>query len=300
MAIYKSDNIFQRLDLSLLRHFFAIATFGGFSKASRATGISQPALSLGLQKLEKNLGTRLVDRKPGKFSLTDSGKVLQAYCRRLEGTIESLMSDLGGKGPSVPRRLRIGTALSVGFSPLVRACVSGAAASSGLELELTAHNTYQLLTEVKEGTLDCALVPDDVYDKSLRATPLFRDALVFVQKRGPKVLLARDWLSGKLDCVLVTYPRETPVRSAIDKLCSQHELHFSSVISVSGLDAIVTLVRRGVGGAFVLRSLVKEELKRKELQEAKVPFELPSAGVTLVTAKDEPTGEVARLLKRLL
>src|SRR5579885_574377 len=145
MAIYKSDNVFQRLDLSLLRHFFAIATFGGFSKASRATGISQPALSLGLQKLEKNLGTRLVDRKPGKFSLTDSGKVLQAYCRRLEGTIESMMSDLGGSGPAVPRRLRIGTAMSVGFGPLVKACVSVSAATPGLELELTAHNTYQLL-----------------------------------------------------------------------------------------------------------------------------------------------------------
>src|SRR5579885_3601495 len=105
MAIYKSDNVFQRLDLSLLRHFFAIATYGGFSKASRATGVSQPALSLGLQKLEKILGSKLIDRKPGRFSLTDSGKVVHAYCKRLEGTLESMAGELGGDRLAVPKRL---------------------------------------------------------------------------------------------------------------------------------------------------------------------------------------------------
>ena len=183
MSIYRSDNVFQRLDLSLLRHFFAIASFGGFSKASRATGVSQPALSLGLKKLEKILGTQLIDRRPGNFVLTDSGRVVHDYCRRLEGTLESMVGDLGSGTLSVPRRIRIGTGLSVGFGPLVRACSEASRARTPIELELTAKNTYALLSDVSDGSLDAAIVPDDVYDKRLKIySPLSRQAGL---RRGP-------------------------------------------------------------------------------------------------------------------
>jgi hypothetical protein len=64
------------------------------------------------------------------------------------------------------------------------------------------------------------------------------------------------------------------------------------------LDAITGLVRRGVGGAFVLRSLVSEELRRKELHESKVPFDLPLAGVALVTVRGGLGDEVVRMLKK--
>jgi LysR family hydrogen peroxide-inducible transcriptional activator len=301
VAIYKSDNIFERLDLSLVRHFFAIATFGGFSKASRATGISQPALSLGLQKLEKTLGTKLIDRKPGNFSLTDSGKVVHAFCKRLEGNLESMVGDLGAGKISVPRRLRIGTGLSVGFGPLVRACIQSRRSDQAVELELTARNTYDLLEDVHEGKLDAALVPDDVFDKRLKLTPLFRDKLVFVHGAAQaSAFAARNWASRTLNSVLVTYPRETPMRAVVDTLCGKHDLRFKSVISVNGLDAIKGLVRRGVGGAFVLKSLVSEELRKKELRESKVPFELPLAGVALVTSHGESGAEATRMLKQWL
>lgn len=297
MSIYRSDNVFQRLDLSLLRHFFAIASFGGFSKASRATGVSQPALSLGLKKLEKILGTQLIDRRPGNFVLTDSGRVVHDYCRRLEGTLESMVGDLGSGTLSVPRRIRIGTGLSVGFGPLVRACSEASRARTPIELELTAKNTYALLSDVSDGTLDAAIVPDDVYDKRLKISPLFRDKLVFAV--GPRAAAA-TLSSGTTELVLVTYPRETPMRSTVDRLCGKHKLFFKSVISVNGLDAIVALVRRGVGGAFMLRSLIVEELRRKELRELKVGFELPTAGIALVTAPGDHGEEVATLLKRLV
>lgn len=291
MPVYKSDNIFERLDLSLVRYFFAIATFGGFSKASRATGISQPALSLGLQKLEKVLGTKLIDRKPGEFSLTEAGRVVHSFCKQLEGNLESMVGDLGAGKLSVPRRLRIGTAMSVGFGPLVQACLESRRSNRTLELELTAQNTYNLLEEVNEGSLDAALVPDDVFDKRLRVTPLFRDKLVFVQSPVQ---------GSGFSPVLVTYPRESPMRTVVDKLCEQHELRFKSVISVNGLDAIIGLVRRGVGGAFVLKSLVADELQKKELRESKVPFNLPLAGVALVTAQGENGDEIVRMLKKWL
>ena len=89
------------------------------------------------------------------------------------------------------------------------------------------------------------------------------------------------------------------MRMVVDKLCEQHNLRFKSVISVNGLDAVAGLVKRGVGGAFVLKSLVADEFRRKELQESKVQFNLPLA-VALATARDDHGDEVVRMLKKWL
>src|SRR5271170_3763124 len=113
MSIYNTNSLFQQLDLDLLKHFYAVATFGGFSKASRATGVSQPSLSLGVQRLEKNLGVTLIDRDSRRLSLTKPGLSLLTFCQRLEGNLESIADALGTKAVSVRRRLRIGTALSI-------------------------------------------------------------------------------------------------------------------------------------------------------------------------------------------
>lgn len=301
MPIYRSDNVFNQMDLSSLRHFFAIATFGGFSKASRATGVSQPALSLGLQKLEKALGVQLIDRNRGRFRLTGSGQDVYSFCKQLEINLESLVGGLGGKDISVPRRLRIGTGFSIGYGPLAKVCLEAASSERQLEIEITAGNTYHLLEAVKEGSLDASLVPDDIFDKRLKVTPLFRDRLIFVHSRtNAQPFTARKWSSGSLDSALITYPRETPMRALVDRLCGKHELRFKTVISVNGLDGITGLVRRGLGGAFVLRSLVDAELRTKELVEAKIPFELPPTGVALVSAPDEHGDEVVRTLKQLI
>ena len=81
-------------------------------------------LSLGLQKLEGGLGTKLIDRKPGEFSIDRFRQGRPSFCRKqLEGSLDSMVGDLGAGKLSVPRRLRIGTALSVGFGPLIRACI---------------------------------------------------------------------------------------------------------------------------------------------------------------------------------
>lgn len=301
MSIYVSNSVFQRLDLSLLRYFFAVASFGGFSKASRATGISQPALSLGLQKLERALGTRLIDRKSGGFSLTDSGRVLDAFCKRLEGGLESMLGDLGSGLPSAPRRLRIGAALSVGLGPLFRLCLENTRSKEPMELELTAQNTFQLLEALKEGSLEAALVPDDIYDRHIEITPLFRDKLIFVHCRFQGDLFKKKRsATALLKTALITYPRETPMRSLVDQICGKHQLRFSSMVAVNGLDAIIGLVKQGAGGAFVLRSLVSEELRKEELYEARLPFTLPYSGVVLATAAGENGRGVVKVMRRLL
>jgi len=62
------------MDLNKLEYFVSLAREGGFAKAARSLGISQPTLSRAIAALEKDLGQALFDRSHAGTKLMDSGK----------------------------------------------------------------------------------------------------------------------------------------------------------------------------------------------------------------------------------
>jgi DNA-binding transcriptional LysR family regulator len=300
MAISNYNSIFRQVDLSLLKHFFDVATYGGFTKASHATGASQPALSLGLQKLERDLGVSLARRGGGKFSLTEEGRELLQFCNRFESGLQSVVESFGAE-PSQARALRIGTALSVGFGPLLSLCAHSASSERPMSLELETRNTYELLRAVSDSQLDAALIPDDIYDSGLNYTPLYEDYLTLIT--GPQFahfLSKSGWMQKLATMSLITFPRETPMRSTVDKLLRDKRLRFERVISVNSMEALKMLVSRNMGAAFVQRSLVAEELRSKSVFEPKQRMIKVKSGVALATRKDERGTEIVKLILDLM
>lgn len=296
--IYQTNGIFQQLDLSALKYFHAIATYGGFSKAARATGASQPALSLGLKKLESALGVTLIDRRSRQFTLTREGLTLLGFCQRLENSLDSMVAALGSEVVR-RRRLKVGTALSIGVGPLIAGCVRAGQEDHPPEIELTSHNTYTLLSELRAGSFDAALVPDDVYEAGLKLTRIKEDRLVFVVgKNYERSFVKNEWITAAAMIPLVTYPRETPMRALVDRVCLQHQLSFKTIISANNMDAVKAMVAGGAGGAFVLKSIIQREITEGALVETKAPFALAKSGIAIATREGEEGDAVLKVLKK--
>jgi len=301
MSIYKFNSIFHQLDISLLRHFFAIATFGGFLKASKATGVSQPALSLGLQKLEKSLGVILVDRSKRPFELTPEGVMLLSFCQKFQGSFESVVESFGGNKITVQKRLRIGSALSIGIDPFVTLCKNINQGTEKYELELQTLNSYVLLNEVLEKKLDAAIVPDDIYDSRLKFVPLLRDSIIFiVGEKYKNFLNQKNWKKSLTQIPLITFPRDTPMRTLTDKICISENLEFSTVYSINQVEGLKALVKENGGGAFVMRSLVESELRLGFFLEIALPIHLPKAGTSFVMRIDESKNSHSEIILSLL
>src|SRR5678816_3217075 len=111
-----------------LEAFHAVAEAGGFSRAAKRLGVTQPALSQRIHQLEGELKRRLFIRSPTGVTVTDAGARLLRFCevtRALESevrgdlAVEELAS--GGRSPELSGMIRIGAFSSVGRSCVLRA-----------------------------------------------------------------------------------------------------------------------------------------------------------------------------------
>ncbi len=78
------------LDWNLLRTFMVIVDEQGITAAAERLRLKQPTVSNALRRLEERLGRRLIDRTPGSFEVTPTGRLLQRECVEIFGSVSRL------------------------------------------------------------------------------------------------------------------------------------------------------------------------------------------------------------------
>lgn len=112
------DSSSADLDLRLVRYFTAVAEHRHYGRAADALRIAQPSLSRQIQRLEKQLGVRLLDRTPQGTRLTDAGEVFLPRAKALLRTAAQTAAVT--RAAAEPRRLTIGYTLNMIITPAVR------------------------------------------------------------------------------------------------------------------------------------------------------------------------------------
>lgn len=106
------------MDTQSLAAFLEVADSTSFTRAARRLNLSQPAISKRLRALEDQIGTRLFDRVGRSVLLTDAGRALLPYARRVAQTLEDGRRALSQLSATVSGRLSIGTSHHVGLHRL--------------------------------------------------------------------------------------------------------------------------------------------------------------------------------------
>ena len=194
--------------LRQLRYLVALADEAHFGRAAAAVNISQPALSVQIRELEAALGVRLVERGGRELVITPTGREI---VRRARPILAEVARDRAGRalgpragGTAAHRRDPDGRAL-----PAALGAAAAAGAQPSLDLGIREAQTDRLIEEVRQGTLDAAVVALPVSGPDLVAAPLFEDRFLLAGSRGaPEALGAgsaprctrRTWRPGNCCC----------------------------------------------------------------------------------------------------
>jgi LysR family hydrogen peroxide-inducible transcriptional activator len=238
------------MDLRQLAALAAVADAGSFSAAARRLHTVQSNVSTHIARLERELGTTLVDRSTG--ALTDEGEVVVDRARRVHHELESLRSDVASMLHDVSGHVRlgcIGTASRWLLPNLLRAM---AERHPRVQVVIVDATTTSLVPQVVSGALDLAVVNLPLGDGDLATEPLFDEQRVLaVPFSHPLADRGHVALADLAEHELLLEPRGTPFRDELDQEASRLGIEMRAQAEIDGIGLLAWLVFQGYGAAIL-------------------------------------------------
>lgn len=173
----------DRLNLEGLRYAQAVAETKSFSAAARAYGVTQPALSNGVAKLEDRLGEKLFHRSPRGVTLTAFGARILPLIERSLIALDAVAAEAKRLTEPGEQRIRMGVSPLIGSHLVARAFSMVQALPAPRDLVLREANMQDLRECLLAGQLDIILIP------AVTAMPRFEHRVIDVE---PIVVVSPD------------------------------------------------------------------------------------------------------------
>ena len=234
--------------LKQLRYFEAVARFNHFGRAAEHCSVSQPALSMQIQELEKNLGLQLVERRSKGVRLTVEGKEMALRASRILAEVRDLTDFARQRASLLSGALHLGVIPSVApyvlppLLPILRDQYPS------LDLHIRETQTQALLQQLLDGTLDLLLLALPVNHPEIETIRLFEDrfllALPRTHRTQGRVRATADLIKGDR---LLLLEEGHCLRDQALTFCQLRQVDSINTFGASSLSTIVQMVANGLG-----------------------------------------------------
>jgi len=180
------------ITLKQLRYLSALAEHRHFGRAADACAVTQPALSMQIRDLERELGVELVERRPGDVALTDIGEEIARRGAQMLASARDLVDVARHRGRLLSGRLTLGIIPTLAPYVLPRVLPMLQGRYPDLRIELRETQTKLLLDELSRGTIDAVMLALPVHESDIETRHLFEDPfLLAVGADDPRPVTAR-------------------------------------------------------------------------------------------------------------
>ena len=263
--------------LDQLKILHAISSEGSFKKAAEKLYISQPAVSLQIQNLERQLNTPLFYRDKRKARLTETGQLLIKYCERILSLCDETCRALDELHTLQSGSLIIGASQTTGTYLMPRLIGIFKNKYPQISIELQVHSTRKISLGVANGNIDLAVVGGEVpqeLQKDLRITSYAEDELALILPLShPFSTLEFIQKEDLYRIRFIALNTQSTIRNVIDNTLIQHGIDSSYLkieMELNSIEAIKNAVHSGLGAAFVSVSAITKELELGMLHWAKI------------------------------
>ena len=248
------------MQLDQLRYFVAVAEELHFRRAAERLHISQPPLSFHIKSLEREMGTRLLNRSTRQVSLTEAGSVFLLRAKRILSEVVEAVDEVKGTAQGKAGLLRIGFTVSTSFHPFFYESVYRYRREHpGVMVKLSEKVSERQIDALLSGQLDVGFLRgrfDQVAGLTMHA--LTSDALILAVHRSHPIASAKSVSLASLRSEpFISYPANAGVGvyRQILTLCERAGFEPRVVQEALEPSVIIGLVAAGLGMAIVPSSL---------------------------------------------
>jgi DNA-binding transcriptional LysR family regulator len=250
------------MELDQLRLFVDLVREQSFTKVAERNYLTQPAVSLRIQKLEEELDTRLLERTTRRVLVTEDGRILNEYAREILRQVDEVRSVLLERQEKMVGVIRLATVHSVGLHELpvfLKAFINAYP-------QVNFHIDYQLSDLVyhlvQEGEADLGVVAYPEPRANLETIPFLEDELVVIC--SPEHALARQdsvRLRELHEAAFIAFEEGIPTRRAIDAVLKRHGVRIQIKMQCDNIEILKKMVEVGLGISVVPAFSAQQEVR---------------------------------------
>jgi DNA-binding transcriptional LysR family regulator len=252
------------MNLDYLRTYVEVTRLGSFSEVAKKLSITQPAVSFQIQKLERDLGVRLLDRGQKAVTMTEAGKRLLRFAQVVERERGSLMRDLDRLREEVTGSIVIGASTIPGeiLIPPILGDFKALHPSVGARVEVS--DSVTVMSRVLEGAYDVGFCGSAPEGRDLDQFKIAEDEIVLIvfpeHPFAPKGQVSFIELEGEH---LILREETSGTQRTLESLLAKAGLStasWSPNLVLGTTQAVVSAVEAKVGIAFVSNLAIGKSL----------------------------------------
>ncbi|MGH1543491.1 MAG: LysR family transcriptional regulator [Arenicella sp.] len=174
------------MNINFMRYFVTVAETKSFTAASKKLNIAQPAISMALSKLERELGSELINRSKRKFELTYSGEVFLKHCINILNSTDNAITEIREINNLEQGSIKIGAPSLFSNARLPEIIDEFRALRPNLSLQIRSGDSQSLQKMILSNEFDVVMLNKKDITASMESTDVFTDELnVLMSKNNP-------------------------------------------------------------------------------------------------------------------
>ena len=276
------------MTITQLKYTLAVAEHGNFTTASDKCFVTQPTLSMQVQKLEEELGVIIFNRSTKPLQVTEIGKKVLFQAKKIVEE-SSRMNDVVSEEKGI-----IGGTLKVGIIPTVSSTLLPLFLNiflkkhKNVELKIEEFNTETISQKLEDNTIDCAIAATPLNNNTIIERPLYYEPFIaYVPEHhflaGNKTLGVDDLSNGD---ILILKDGHC-FRNQVLNLCSFEDLNKQYELKSGSFETLINLSNNGPWMT-IIPYLHSNNLSPKNLENI-IPFEEPSPAreISMIYSKSQ-------------
>ncbi len=277
------------ISLKQLKYFDAVARSGHFGKAAAHCAISQPALSMQVQELERFLGVQLLERSRNGVILTEGGKEIAQRAARVLADVRDIVDAARRQGDVLSGPLALGVIPSLAPYILPRLLPKIRDGFPDLDLHIRETQTQSLVGELVDGELDLLLLALPVEHPDVETIRLFDDrfllAIATSHRMSNHVRATPDLLEGDR---LLLLEEGHCMRDQALAFCNLRQIENINTFGASSLSTLVQMVANGLGMTLLPEIAVPLETRHGDIHLMRFADPEPQRVIGLAWRRSSP------------
>ena len=264
------------MEFHQMRYFLSVCKNRSFTKAAQECGVSQPALTTAIKKLESELGDPLFHREGRRIHLSTLGEVMQPKIEKVMDEMQSV--ELAARGYRLLDRtpLKVGIMSTIGPIRIGNCLASFQHKNFGVDLEIHEGSLAELDHKLQEDELDLAILSSPQgFDEHYRPQLIYSERYIVIFAPDHRFKNQTTVRLADVDGENYVDRLACELREVVMQECEQQNVTLYANFRSQREDWVQAMVAAGVGFAFMPEySITHEGVVGRPLVEPEVVREI--------------------------